>query len=81
MIHPTAVVSSKSHISQNVKVGPYCIIDDNVYIDENTELISHVHVTGYTKIGKNNKFFPFSSIGTIPQDMKYYGESSKLLIE
>ena len=80
MIHPTAVVSSKSNISQNVKVGPYCIIDDNVYIDENTELISHVHVTGYTKIGKNNKFFPFSSIGTIPQDMKYYGESSKLLI-
>ena len=40
MIHPTAVVSSKSHISQNVKVGPYCIIDDNVYIEQNTELIS-----------------------------------------
>ena len=54
MIHPTAVVSSKSHISQNVKVGPYCIIDDNVYIDQNTELISHVHITGYTTIGKNN---------------------------
>ena len=80
MIHPTAVISSKSHISQNVKVGPYCIIDDNVYIDQNTELISHVHITGNTKIGKNNKFFPFSSIGTIPQDMKYSGEPSKLLI-
>ena len=59
MIHPTAVVSSKSHISQNVKVGPYCIIDDNVYIDENTELISHVHVTGYTKIEKIISFSLF----------------------
>ena len=80
MIHPTAIVSSKSHISPNVQIGPYCIIGDNVYIDEDTELISHVHITGKTKIGKKNKFFPFSSIGSIPQDMKYSGEPSELLI-
>ena len=80
MINSTAIVSSKSHISQNVQIGPYCIIDDDVYIDEDTELISHVHITGKTKIGKNNKFFPFSSIGSIPQDMKYSGEPSELLI-
>ena len=80
MINSTAIVSSKSHISQNVQIGPYCIIDDNVCIDEDSELISHVHITGKTKIGKNNKFFPFSSIGCIPQDMKYAGEPSELLI-
>ena len=80
MIHSTAIVSSKSHISENVYVGPYCIIDENVFIDEDCELISHVHITGRTKIGKKNKFFPFSSIGTIPQDLKYVGEPSELII-
>ena len=80
MIHSTAIVSSKSFIPQNVHIGPYCIIDDNVYIDEESELISHVHITGKTKIGKKNIFYPFSSIGTIPQDLKYSGEPSELII-
>ena len=80
MIHPTAIVSPKSHVSTDSNVGPYCIIDENVYLDSNNELISHVHITGNTKIGKNNKFFPFSSVGTIPQDLKYSGEDSKLVI-
>ena len=80
MIHPTAIISSKSHISQNVRIGPYCIIDENVYLGEGCELISHVHITGRTKIGKKNIFYPFSSIGTIPQDLKYSGEHSELII-
>ena len=80
MIHKTAIISSKAKLSNNVKVGPYCIIDENVTIEEGTELISNVHVTGRTKIGKNNKFFPFSSIGSIPQDLKYNGEDSRLII-
>jgi len=80
MIHSTAVVSSKSHIANNVFVGPHCVIDDNVVIDQGCKLISHVHITGRTKIGKNNKFFPFSSIGSIPQDLKYSGEQSELII-
>lgn len=80
MIHSTAVVSSKAHISENVYIGPYCIVDDNVVIDEDCELISHVHISGRTKIGKKNKFFPFSSIGSNPQDLKYFGEHSKLII-
>ena len=80
MIHSTAIVSSKSHISKNVHIGPYCNIDKDVYLDEGCELISHVHITGKTNIGKNNKFFPFSSIGTIPQDLKYFGEKSELII-
>ena len=80
MIHPTSIVSSKANLSSNVKIGPYCIIDKNVTIDEGTELVSNVHITGRTKIGKNNKFFPFSSIGSMPQDLKYSGEDSELII-
>ena len=80
MIHPTSVVSTKSNISKNVSIGPYCIIEDGVTIEEECELISHVHILGNTKIGKKNIFFPFSVIGSIPQDLKYTGEDSKLLI-
>ena len=80
MIHKTSIISNKAKIHTSVKVGPYCIIDDNVEILEGTELISNIHISGNTKIGKNNKFFPFSSIGHIPQDKKYNGENSKLLI-
>tara|TARA_B100000686_G_scaffold350433_1_gene446394 strand:- start:1326 stop:2105 length:780 start_codon:yes stop_codon:yes gene_type:complete len=80
MIHETAIISSKSVIADDVKIGPYCVIDDNVSLDSNNELVSHVYISGNTKIGKNNKFFPFSSIGTIPQDLKYSGEQSRLTI-
>ena len=80
MIHPTAIISKNAKISKDVSIGPYCIIDENVEIDIGTELISHVHITGNTNVGKNNKFFPFSTIGTTPQDKKYLGENSKLII-
>jgi len=80
MIHKTSIVSSEAKISSNVKIGPYCIIDSDVEIEEGTELKSHVYVTGNTRIGKNNVFFPFSSIGSIPQDKKFSGENSTLLI-
>ena len=79
-IHETAIVSKKAKLSKGVMIGPYCVIDDNVKIEKGTELISHVHISGNTTIGKNNKFFPFSSIGQIPQDKKFQGENSKLII-
>ena len=80
MIHKTAIISANCQIHDDVIIGPYCIVDKNVSIDEGTELISNVHVSGNTKIGKNNKFFPFSSIGMIPQDKKFAGENSQLII-
>ena len=80
MFHPTSVISSKAEISSNVNIGPFCIVDENVIIEKDCELISHVHISGKTKIGKNNIFFPFSSIGSIPQDLKYSGELSELII-
>ena len=80
MIHKTAIIDSKAKISSNVKVGPYTIIGANVEIAEGTIIQSHVNITGHTNIGKNNKIYPFASIGSNPQDMKYKGEETRLLI-
>ena len=79
-IHSTSIISSKAQISADVKIGPYCTIGDDVIIKNNTKLISHVCISGNTFIGKNNTFYPFSSIGLIPQDLKYEGENSKLIM-
>ena len=79
-IHQTAIISPKAVISDNAIIGPYCVIGDNVKINSNNKLISHVCIDGNTVIGENNVFFPFSSIGLIPQDLKYKGENSKLFI-
>ena len=80
MIHSSAIISSKTKISDDVNIGPYCIVDEGVSIGRGTKLVSHVHIMGNTSIGENNIFFPFSSIGTIPQDLKYFGEDSVLTI-
>lgn len=80
MIHDSSIISKKAQLDKNIKIGPFCIIDDNVIIREGTELISNVHISGNTSIGNNNTFFPFSSIGSIPQDKKYKGENSQLII-
>ena len=80
MIHNTAIIDKRAKISSNVNIGPYSIIGPDVEIEENTIIHSHVNLEGNTKIGKNNQIFPFSSIGTPPQDLKYKGEKNKLII-
>ena len=80
MIHKTSLVNPKAKISKNVQIGPYSIIGPNVEIGENSVLHSHVNIVGNTKIGKNNQIYPFSSIGTPPQDLKYKGEKNSLVI-
>ena len=80
MIHNTAIINSKAKISSNVNIGAYTIIGPNVEIDENSEIKSHVCLVGNTKIGKNNKIYPFSSIGNDPQDLKFNGEKTNLEI-
>ncbi len=80
MIHNTAIIDPKAKLHKNVKVGPYSIIGANVEIDENTEVQSHVCILGNTKIGKNNKIYPFASIGNDPQDLKFQGEETILEI-
>ena len=80
MIHKTAIVDAKAKISDTAKIGPYSIIGPNVEIGEQVIIQSHVNITGNTSIGKNNKIYPFASIGSDPQDMKYNGEKTKLFI-
>ena len=80
MIHKSAIIDSNSKISSNVQIGPFTVIGPNVEIGDGTIIQSHVNITGHTVIGKNNKIFPFASIGNIPQDLKYNGEETKLII-
>tara|TARA_Y100001970_G_scaffold232218_1_gene288976 strand:- start:12986 stop:13765 length:780 start_codon:yes stop_codon:yes gene_type:complete len=80
VIHNTAIVDKKAKISENVEIGPYSIIGPDVEIGENSILHSHVNVVGNTKIGNNNQIYPFASIGTPPQDLKYKGEDNSLII-
>ena len=80
MIHKTAIINKNSKKSEDVEIGPYCIVGPEVEIGKNTVLHSHVNLVGNTKIGKNNEIFPFASIGTPPQDLKYKGEKNSLVI-
>ena len=80
MIHNNSIIHSKAKISKNVKIGPYTVIGPDVEIGENVEIFSHVNISGNTKIGSESKIFPFASIGTSPQDLKFKGEKSNLII-
>jgi len=78
MIHNSSVVDKNAKLAKEVKVGPFCYIGPKVEIENGVELVSNVHIEGKTKIGKGTKIFPFASIGTEPQDLKYKGEDNSL---
>jgi len=80
VIHKTAIIDSKANISSSVDIGPYTVIGPNVEISDAVTIQSHVNITGHTMIGKNNKIYPFASLGSNPQDMKYKDEETKLII-
>ena len=80
MIHNSSQIDKRAKISKNVKIGPFCYVGPGVELDENVELISNVHIEGNTKVGYGTKIFPFASIGTQPQDLKYKGEKNSLFI-
>ena len=80
MIHSTSVIDKRAKIQKNVKIGPFCFVGPDVELQEGIELISNVHIEGNTKIGRGTKIFPFASIGTAPQDLKYKGESNSVVI-
>ncbi len=79
-IHPASVVDPKSKIHPSCKIGPYCVIGSEVELGEGCRLLSHVAIEGPTKIGADNVFFPFTSIGMAPQDISYAGEPTRLEI-
>ncbi len=79
-IHSTAIISAAAQLGSNVEIGAYSIIGDDVKIGDGTIVKSHVVIEGDTEIGKNNVIFPFAAIGQAPQDLKFSGEKSKIII-
>jgi len=79
-ISKSSVISNHAKISKNVTIGDFCYIGPNVSINENCKIMSHVHISGDTNIGSGNTIYPFASIGTDPQDLKFKGEKNKLEI-
>jgi UDP-N-acetylglucosamine acyltransferase len=79
-IHPTAVVDAGARVAQGVRIGPYCVIGPEVEIGCDCDIGSHVTIGGITRIGPDNRVFPFASLGLEPQDKKYAGEATRLVI-
>ena len=79
-IHRTAVISPHAELSPGVAVGPYSTIGDHVRVGRDTEIGTHVVIEGHTQIGERNKIYPFSSIGSPPQDVGYQGEETRLIM-
>ena len=80
MINKLSQIDTKAKIGKDVKIGPFCFVGPKVQIDDGVELISNVNIEGNTKIGKGTKIYPFASIGTDPQDLKFKGEENSLVI-
>jgi UDP-N-acetylglucosamine acyltransferase len=78
--HPTAIIHPNARLADDVAVGPYSIIGEHVEIGAGSVVGPHVVIDGHTSIGKGNRIFQFSSIGEIPQDKKYKGEPTRLVI-
>ena len=80
MIHKSSEIHKNAKISKSVKIGPFCYVGPNVELSDDVELMSNVHIEGNTIVGKGTKIFPFASIGTAPQDLKFKGEKNSLSI-
>ncbi len=79
-IHPTAIIDINARLGENNEIGPFCRIGENVILGDNCILDSNVVIDGNTTIGSGNRFFHSAVIGTEPQDLKYNGEPTKLII-
>jgi UDP-N-acetylglucosamine acyltransferase len=79
-IHATAIIDRNSKIAESAEIGPYCIVGEDVEIGARTRLVAHVFMEGPLAIGDDNLFYPYSSIGVAPQDLKYHGERSETRI-
>ena len=80
LIHPTAIIDPKAELDSSVRVGPYTVIGAHVQIGAGTSIGAHAVIEGRTTIGENNTIFQFASLGAVPQDKKYAGEPTRLII-
>jgi UDP-N-acetylglucosamine acyltransferase len=79
-IHATAIINPNATMGKDISIGPYCIVGQDVHLGDGVRLHSHVVIDGRTTIGTETQIYPFSSIGLPPQDLKYKGEDSELII-
>jgi UDP-N-acetylglucosamine acyltransferase len=79
-IHATAIINPNATMGKDISIGPYCIVGQDVHLGDGVRLHSHVVIDGRTTIGTETEIYPFSSIGLPPQDLKYKGEESELII-
>ncbi|MDH3230872.1 MAG: acyl-ACP--UDP-N-acetylglucosamine O-acyltransferase [Alphaproteobacteria bacterium] len=79
-IHKTAIVDKKASVGDGVTIGPYCVVGAQVTLEDGVTLKPHVVVDGRTTIGAGTQIYPFASIGLAPQDLKYRGEASRLVV-
>lgn len=79
-IHPTAIVEDGARLGSGVRIGPFCVVSAGAEIGDRTVLRSHVVISGHTRIGSDCQIFPFASLGSAPQDLKYRGEKNQLVI-
>jgi UDP-N-acetylglucosamine acyltransferase len=79
-VDPTAIVDPGARLAETAEIGPYCIIGAEVEIGARTRLMAHLYLEGPTRIGEDNIFYPFSTVGVAPQDLKYRGERAETRI-
>ena len=79
-IHPSAIVDPAAAVHEGARIGPYCVVGPDVEIGRGTRLMAHVFVDGPAAIGEDNTFYPYSTVGVAPQDLKYRGERSRTVI-
>lgn len=79
-IAKTAIISPKAEIGKGVEIGEFCVIGDHIKLNDGVKLHNNVTLQGHTFIGKNTEIFPFAVLGTQPQDLKYKGEYSELMV-
>ncbi len=79
-VHPSAIIEDGAKLGEGCVVGPFCLVGPQVVLGDRVELKSHVVITGDTQIGEDTVIFPFAVIGEVPQDLKYQGEDTRLII-
>lgn len=79
-VHASAIVDPKARLAADVTIGPYCVVGPDVELAQGVQLASHVVIDGRTRIGERTRVFPFACIGLPPQDIKYQGEPSELVV-
>lgn len=80
MIHPTAIVHPEARLDDSVEIGPYCTVGAHVTLGRGTRLVSHVVIDGWTQLGDENVVHPFAVVGGPPQDLRYEGEPTRVVI-